>query len=86
MPLKDSLKKDIIKNQKNKCKRCGKNLESPVWFYHKIGYSYKPISGNISDNTATIVGLCYECHKVVEDRKKMKNQFGTSGDGVHLVG
>jgi len=86
MTLQKSIKDKIIKKQKNKCSRCGKKLNSPAWFYHKIGEDYKPISGGGSDNLDTIVGLCYECHFAMEDREKMKKQFGTSGNGIHLIG
>ena len=86
MAISDSLKEDILKNQKNECKRCNKKLENTTFFYHKIGDYYKSISGDGSDNPNSIVGLCYECHSVIKEREKMKKQFDTSGDGVHLIG
>ena len=86
MVLTNSIKEKVIKRQKSKSKRCEKKLGSPVWFYHKIGASYKSISGDSSDNQENIVGLCQECHSVLKEREKMKKQFDTSGDGVHLIG
>jgi len=86
MALPEFMKNEVIKRQENKCKRCEKQLNKPMFFYHKIGDYYKKISGDGSDNPDSIVGLCYQCHSVIEDRGKIKKQFDTSGDGVHLIG
>ncbi len=71
VPIKLSIKRDILARQKQRCGRCGKLFGRAIDFHHK---NFKK-----NDNRpSNIIALCPTCHREIHIKQRVKEATKTT--------